>query len=440
MWMTPLSSQTSVSGAVSSNTTIGENTYINNATIPTFFIPCDNPRNVISPRAAEVVDLVVYVGIMPVMVTSGVITNVINMIVFARQGLSDRIHLCLFCLAVSDRLSGSVSLAVSDSLSGSVSLAVSDSLSGSVSLAVSDSLSGSVSLAVSDSLSGSVSLAVSDTGFLLFLMCGKSYAVISLLDPVAGNYWLQRHNGPVLGSYLAFMAISNTITALIAVERCICILSPLKAAQIFKIKYMRVGIIVVAAYILVLENVCVSLKYETVEVSNPLTNTSTFVARLTPFYTRHRNIIDVFYTYMLLLIIPCVSPVVVVVCTTAITIRLRMAANWRRRTASSMTSSEKQEVSVIRMLVTVCCVYVVCMIPYVAKELALYPRVDGFLISGFLCNAFKVTIAGASLFEAFNSSVNFWIYIRQSSRYRSTFRQLCGCVTRGQRKKKGHSS
>mgnify|MGYP006288410613 CR=1 FL=1 len=63
---------------------------------PSLLIPCDNPRNVVSPFVAEMVDLVVYVGIFPVLVTCGVITNVINMAVFARQGLSDRIHLCLF--------------------------------------------------------------------------------------------------------------------------------------------------------------------------------------------------------------------------------------------------------------------------------------------------------------------------------------------------------
>eukprot|EP00745_Piridium_sociabile_P044329 TRINITY_DN92691_c0_g2_i5.p1 TRINITY_DN92691_c0_g2~~TRINITY_DN92691_c0_g2_i5.p1 ORF type:complete len:104 (+),score=17.12 TRINITY_DN92691_c0_g2_i5:228-539(+) len=60
------------------------------------FLPCDNPRNVVSPFVAGMVDLVIFGGILPVLVTNGVITNVINMVVFARQGLSDRIHLCLF--------------------------------------------------------------------------------------------------------------------------------------------------------------------------------------------------------------------------------------------------------------------------------------------------------------------------------------------------------
>ena len=72
---------------------------LSNVTKETFspwFVPCNNPGNILSARVADLVDLVVYGGIFPVLVTYGVISNVINMVVFAHQGLSDRIHLCLF--------------------------------------------------------------------------------------------------------------------------------------------------------------------------------------------------------------------------------------------------------------------------------------------------------------------------------------------------------
>lgn len=39
---------------------------------------------------------VIYVGVLPVLVMIGVITNVINLVIFARQGLADRINMCLF--------------------------------------------------------------------------------------------------------------------------------------------------------------------------------------------------------------------------------------------------------------------------------------------------------------------------------------------------------
>ncbi|KAL8569055.1 hypothetical protein ACOMHN_020498 [Nucella lapillus] len=290
------------------------------------------------------------------------------MAVFARQGLSNRIHLCLF------------------------------------------------------------SLAVSDTGFLLSLMCGKSYSLISLVDPVAGSYWEQRHLTVVLGSYLGFTAISNTITALIAVERCLCILSPLKAAKFFKTKYLRVVILVLAVCILVIMNVSLGLKFQTVQIFHPITNTSTFVSRLGPVYLRHRTIIDTLYKQLLSVTLPSSSLIVVIICTTVVAHRLKVAAEWRRRTVSNMTSVEKQEVTVTRMLVTVCCVYVVCMIPNVTRSLLVFSQLHGFSQSGYLCNAFKIILAFTHTLEALNSSVNFCIYMKQSSRYRSTFRQLCNCI------------
>ncbi|XP_076456700.1 uncharacterized protein LOC143290998 [Babylonia areolata] len=333
------------------------------------FLPCDNPRNVVSPFVAEMVDLVVYVGMFPVLVTFGIITNVINMAVFARQGLSDRINLCLF------------------------------------------------------------SLAVSDTGFLLFLMCGKSYALISLLDPVEGNYWQKRHYTLVLATSLGCLAISNITTALIAVERCLCILSPLKAASFFKTRTMGVVIVVVAVYILTVLNTALGIKYQTVRVTNPLTNTSTFISRLSPTYLRYRTLIDIVYSHVLLVTLPFISLVVVIVSTTAIIVRLQVTSAWRRQSVSNVTSLEKQELTVTRMLMTVCCVYVTCTTPTVTRALVVFSRVPGFLITGHLCNIFKISIALSHLLEVINTSTNFLIYVKQSSRYRCTLRHMCRCVS-----------
>ncbi|XP_076456681.1 uncharacterized protein LOC143290980 [Babylonia areolata] len=371
-----------LSSAEAQLTTIDMDFYINHTNHSTaypdpVFLPCNNPRNVISPHVADIVDFVLFVGIFPVLVTCGVITNVINMAVFVRLGLADRINLCLFCLAVSD------------------------------------------------------------TGFMLFLMCGKSYALISLLDPEAGNFWQNRHRGATMGSALGFQAISNVITALIAVERCHCVLSPLKAGQIFKTKTMGVVIVMVAVYILTVLNTALGIKYQTVHVTDPLTNTSTFISHLSPTYLRHRTLIDIVYNFMLLAILPFLCLLTVTVCTTAIIVRLKVSATWRRETASNVTSVEKQDVSVTRMLVTVCCVFVTCMTPTVTRQLLAFGRTPGFLTTGHLCNLFKVSAASLHLLELINTSCNFLIYIKQSSGYRSALQMMCSCLTKNPRKKTG---
>ncbi|KAL8559136.1 hypothetical protein ACOMHN_046184 [Nucella lapillus] len=321
------------------------------------------------------VDIVVYVGILPVLTVCGSLTNIINMVVFARQGLSDRIHLCLFCLALTD------------------------------------------------------------TCYLVSLMCGKSYALVSLVDPEWGNYWQQYLMGPATGLHLSFLAISVNITTIISLERCLCILSPLKAAKFFKPKFMKVILVTVAVFDLVVVIASFTLKYRVLKVTHPVTNTPTYINRLSPIYLRHRTLIDILHNYLILTMAPFVSLVIVIVCNIAIIVRLKVAANWRRETTSNMATVDKQELNLTRMLVTVCCVYVVCMTPFSVMSLVLFARLPGFLISGYLCNAFKVSLASSHTLHAINSSINFQIYIRQSSRFRATLTEVFHCVVKEGKKK-----
>ena len=54
------------------------------------------PDDPISSAVVLVVERTVLVGLLPALIICGVTMNVINMAVFFRQGLSDRINLCLF--------------------------------------------------------------------------------------------------------------------------------------------------------------------------------------------------------------------------------------------------------------------------------------------------------------------------------------------------------
>ncbi|KAL8568440.1 hypothetical protein ACOMHN_064323 [Nucella lapillus] len=199
--------------------------------------------------------------------------------------------------------------------------------------------------------------------------------------------------------------------------------------------HLKVLIVTVAIVILAVDNTALTLKYQTVQVTDPLTNTSTYISRLTPFYLRHRTVIDIIYLHLVSVTVPLLSLIVVIVCTTAIILRLKVSASWRRKSASNMTSLEKQDTVMTRMLVTMCCVYVATMTPSVARALVLFVRLPGFLITGFLCNIFKVSTTFTLTLEALNASVNFVIYIKQSSQYRATLRHLFRCVDRSQKKK-----
>ena len=69
------------------------------------FLPCDNPENLVDKATREEVEGLLLMTVLPSLELFGVTTNVINCMVFVRQGLRDRINLCLFSLALSRRSS-----------------------------------------------------------------------------------------------------------------------------------------------------------------------------------------------------------------------------------------------------------------------------------------------------------------------------------------------
>ena len=142
------------------------------------FIPCDNPENLVDKATREEVEGLLLMTVLPSLELFGVTTNVINCMVFVRQGLRDRINLCLF------------------------------------------------------------SLALADTSFLLFMFLAKFFPFLGLFDRELGGYWRQKHLSTVLGPMMGTMIISNLMTMIISVERCICVVSPFTAKRFLKTRYM----------------------------------------------------------------------------------------------------------------------------------------------------------------------------------------------------------
>ena len=142
------------------------------------FIPCDNPENLVDKATREEVERLLHMAVLPSLELFGVTTNVINCMVFVRQGLRDRINLCLF------------------------------------------------------------SLALADISFLLFMFSAKFFTFLGLFDRDLEGYWRQKHISTVVGPMLGTMIISNLMTMIISVERCICVVSPFTAKRFLKTRYM----------------------------------------------------------------------------------------------------------------------------------------------------------------------------------------------------------
>ena len=68
------------------------------------FIPWDNPDNIISFQVEDLVRRLKEVVFLPILFLIGGPANVINMAVFYKQGLKERINVCLFALSLADEL------------------------------------------------------------------------------------------------------------------------------------------------------------------------------------------------------------------------------------------------------------------------------------------------------------------------------------------------
>ena len=68
------------------------------------FIPWDNPDNIISFQVEDLMRRLKDVLFLPILFLIGGPANVINMAVFYKQGLKERINVCLFALSLADGL------------------------------------------------------------------------------------------------------------------------------------------------------------------------------------------------------------------------------------------------------------------------------------------------------------------------------------------------
>ena len=68
------------------------------------FIPWDNPDNIVSLEVEAFAERLKGAVVLPLLFLIGGPANVINMAVFYKQGLRERINLCLFALSLADEL------------------------------------------------------------------------------------------------------------------------------------------------------------------------------------------------------------------------------------------------------------------------------------------------------------------------------------------------
>ncbi|KAL8576550.1 hypothetical protein ACOMHN_003108 [Nucella lapillus] len=329
------------------------------------YIPWNNPRNLITLETAYLVAKLMDGIVSPLMSFFGLPLNIVNCLVFYKQGLRDRINLLLFCQGGADFL---------------------------------------VEVTV---------LFHSIEYFLTFL--GGNFQAY-------GPWTRFKHNNG-LNILYGFVYVSAFISVMIACERCLCITFPLKAKKFFK-SSTSAGFIIAATVILMGLHFFISDKYRVGCIHYTQLNLTVTGFIPSPFYIQHQKFVDILNAVLYGFGLPCVFIMTTIVTTAITTVKLKTAAAWRQQTSSASQDHHRSEVAITKMLIAVSCLFVACTIPsIVAKLMPLV--VPDFSLGGRFQNLFMACVGLLHVTPAVNCGLNFFFYFWLGSKFRVTLKLLC---------------
>lgn len=290
----------------------------------------------------------------------GIVSNVLNLVVFYKQGLHSTINISFFAMAISD---------------------------------------------------------------LCSLVCQQCYVVF--ITPLVENSDL-----PIVHSEFRYIISAvpretfalNTclITVYVTAERCLCIALPLHVKQM--ITPRRTAIVISLIYGLALISVlpyyCAG--YIDWKFSSAANRTLLgLVIRLNS--QANERIVNIVQALLLF-----VSFLAVVLLTSVLIRKLGQKGVWRRAAVQhtkpgSMSNRDRSTVGMIALLASI---LIICYTPAVLVRLATF-FLPGFSLGGKYYNLYYISWSFATLFETINSSVNIFLYIKMSTKYRETFMRLC---------------
>ena len=325
------------------------------------FIPWNNPHNVISVKTLFSFEKVVACGVNLILFSIGVPTNLLNCLVFYRQGLRDRMNLCLFSLALVDLL------------------------------------------------------------YITFFYLIGSYCLVGQLLPEVEEwlkYFMRKY---FTGLYRGFLYSSGCLTTVIAVERCLCVTLPLKAATLVKTR--TIAVIIVGVVVLI-QVVCLLYPFELSIDSreDPHTGKITVFLTTTEFYFQHKVLYDVVENTFLMIVIPFTTFTVVTIATAITVVQLKRAIAWRHGSSTS-AASDAREMALVKMLVVVSLIYIASTAPNIALGLTKLLVLD-FNHTQKYANIFVASHLMYLVIAQANSSVNFYVYLFRSSRFRQELHSL----------------
>ncbi|XP_005104394.1 probable G-protein coupled receptor 139 [Aplysia californica] len=343
----------------SSNLVVNNSTDSRDDSVPITTSPSPSHYDIVSDEQWYIVQVVNVVVISGLLSLFGVVSNIINIVVFAKQGFQDSMNISLMGLAVSDLCSLVAMMWIS--------------------------------------ICWNPLFYLSDLPF--------EPRDIMYLTGVTPRY---------LG-----VKISTFITAFITFERCLCIVAPLKVKMI--ITPARTKIIIISIYILMsilLIPFCLGHRLEWVfdfTVNATVLKTT---------YTAERELLEAITYLTQAVFTTTLSFIFVICCTIVLVVKLNSKTKWRQATAVKGDRAAKEvgikDQKVVKMVTLIAVIFIVGSVP--PTLLFFYMLFDkDFHIDGAYRNLFLIVWSSSFLTETVNSSVNIFVYLKMSSKYRAMF-------------------
>ena len=338
-------------------------------------IPWNNPNNLISLETEQLFDRIKATVLIPVLFLIGFPANCINMAVFFKQGLKERINLCLFSLALVDIMA----------------------------------------LTAVFSFHAERIYTQFTDGKRIGVV--YRYAVNSNLIGLFG-----------IGYGMMFLSV------IISTERCICILFPLRAQRCIPTKALAV-IIVVGVSVLLFARFAVTAMYRVTCFYEMRTQRLSWQPYVNDYYFRNKAMISALNGVLYGFLVSVGCPFVVLVTTTISAVRLTQMVRWRSQTSSSLSS---KEIGVTKMLIALSIEFFVLNIPVIILRVvpAFEPRLRP---GGDFANSFNLLMGVGETFSNTSSTVNFFVYYSTGTKFRETLQSMIRRKTGTKRKQDSKS-
>ncbi|KAK6966135.1 neuropeptides capa receptor [Biomphalaria glabrata] len=270
-------------------------------------------------------------------------------------------------------------------------------------------------------------LAVSDLGILV-----TQQIYIQIYNP-----WTDESLFAMLKSHMMlfviyandyFVRVSGLITSFGAFERCLCVVLPMKVKLVVTRKtstFVNVSIFLVLIGYVVLPYSLMYVGWKYIPNEN---KTIAYV-----FFKENRNSIMNLFYIVAGIFLPYFTILMLLVFTVILISKLRSKSEWRQRVSTQgrhafreSDSVSYKERKVTAMLSAMSGLYVVCLLPHSALNLAM-GLVDGMKIYGIYYDITTLAYTFVVLAETVNCSLTPIIYFKMSSKYREITLELLRC-------------